>query len=101
MILGPEWTSLALSRRPSAWLLAAGLVASPLSVVFVCMGSVRINVALDVSRVVVIACLGVAAWGLGYGPVAAVLAMSIGMGSSTLRLGLWGYGWCRASSRGY
>ena len=80
VILGPEWTSSGAYAAALAVAVVGGLVASPLSVVFVLYERSVMNVGLDVSRVVVIVVLGMAVWSLGYGPVAAVLAMSIGMG---------------------
>lgn len=79
LILGDAWGSSGEFAAALAISAATGLIAAPLSVVFVLYEKSLVNISLDVARVVLVSVLGFTAWGLGYSAVAAVLAMSSAM----------------------
>jgi len=80
IVLGPQWSESGQYLAALAVGASLGLVVSPVSVVFVLYERALINVLLDAFRIVLVAGLGAVAWTAGFGPVGAVLLMSIGMG---------------------
>lgn len=79
IVLGSEWSASGQYLASLAIAAATGLIASPVSVVFVLYERALVNVLLDISRVVLVAGLAAAAWAMGVGPVGAVFTMSLGM----------------------
>lgn len=79
VLLGGEWEQSGEYAAASALMVATGLVAAPLSVVFAIYRRSLLNLSLDVARVVLVFVLGYSAWALGLSSVAAVWAMSFGL----------------------
>ncbi len=87
VILGAGWDQSGQYAAATAIMVATGLVASPLSVVFAIYRKSLMNLALDAARVILVLALGYGAWALGSGPVGAVWAMSAGL--AVIYLGTW------------
>lgn len=78
-LLGPGWDSSGAFSAALALSVASGLLASPLSVVFFIYERSLLNIAIDLSRILLVGGTGLVAWRGGYSPVAAVFAMSVGL----------------------
>lgn len=78
-VLGPEWSESGAFSSAFAAAASAGLIVSPLTVVFDLYERALLSFMLDLGRVVLVGCLGAAAWKSGQGPAAAVAIMSLGM----------------------
>lgn len=79
VILGGAWDSAGDYAAAMSLGVAGGLIASPLSVVFALYERARLNVTLDISRLLLMGTLGLMTTIMDYGPVTVVLAMSTGM----------------------
>lgn len=97
VVLGPGWADSGEYVAALAVAAATGLVVSPLSVVFILYEHALVNVTLDIGRILLVAGLGTAAWGMGFGPVGAVLLMSLGM--AVVYVAIWSLGLRTASPR--
>jgi O-antigen/teichoic acid export membrane protein len=78
-LLGPGWASSGLYAAALAPSVGLGILVSPLTVVLPVYGRSRLQLVLDGLRLLLVCGLGFIGWQTGLGPLALVLAMSLGL----------------------
>lgn len=98
IVLGPEWSDSGQYLAALAVGASAGLIVSPVSVVFVLYERATANVLLDLARIVLVGGMGAIAWSFGPGPVGTVFLMSMAM--AVVYLAIWWMGLRVVSQQG-
>lgn len=90
MILGPGWAEAGEFSRSLSLSIATGLVASPLSVVFVVYQRALANILIDLTRFSLVGLLGLSGWAAGLPANTVIFMMALGL--TSIYLVTWGVG---------